>query len=67
MSANRLTYWLPRVFVILFVLSLVLPAPDFIVRMGRGAFTLWLARLLWVIGVPLMFCLILIVVARFRR
>ena len=63
MAGIRLSYWLPRLFVIVFALSLLLPAPQFVLRMGKGAFTVWLARLIWVIGLPLVFCLILLIVA----
>lgn len=62
MAGIRVSYWLPRLFVIGFALSLLLPAPQFVLSMGRGAFTLWLARLIWVVGLPVVFCLILLVV-----
>jgi len=57
MLKQRLTYWLPRVFVVSFAVSLVLPAPGFLARMEPGERIVWLARLIWVLGLPAVFCL----------
>ncbi len=67
MKDLKLGYWLPRLLVIGFALSLVLPAPDFLQGLDDGQYTLWLARLIWVITVPVVFGAILLVVALFRK
>jgi len=63
----KLGYWLPRILVLGFALSLVLPAPGFLQGLDEGRYTLWLARLIWVIGVPAVFGVILLVIALFRK
>jgi hypothetical protein len=67
MKAEKLGYWLPRVLVLSFALSLVLPAFKFVPGLDAGGYTIWLARLTWVISVPVVFCLILLVIAIFRK
>ncbi len=67
MKNLRLGYWLPRLLVIGFALSLVLPAPGFLRGLDSGQYTLWLARLIWVISVPVVFGAILLVIAIFRK
>ncbi|MCP3952791.1 MAG: hypothetical protein GY697_11335 [Desulfobacterales bacterium] len=63
----KLGYWLPRALVIGFTLSLLLPAPDFLQGLDDGQYTLWLARILWVIAVPAVFGAILLVIACFSK
>ena len=47
-----------------FALSLLLPAPDFVTGMGENAWIVWLVRIGWVVGLPLAFGLVLVIVAR---
>jgi len=67
MKDKQLSYWLPRILVLSFALSLVLPAPEFVARLDTGGYTIWLARLIWVISVPVVFCSILLVILIFRK
>jgi hypothetical protein len=67
MKEKKLSYWLPRILVLSFALSLVLPAPKFITSLDVGGYTIWLARLIWVISVPVVFCSILLLIAIFRE
>ncbi|RJX34697.1 MAG: hypothetical protein C4525_06495 [Desulfarculus sp.] len=46
-------YWLPRVLVLIFAASVYLPLPRFLEGLTRDELVLWLARLLWVLGLPL--------------
>ncbi|MBW2250420.1 MAG: hypothetical protein JRF60_07255 [Deltaproteobacteria bacterium] len=62
-----LSYWLPRILVLSFALSLILPAPDFVTNLDADGYTIWLARLIWVISVPVVFCSILLIIANFRK
>ncbi|OQY03970.1 MAG: hypothetical protein B6I22_10455 [Desulfobacteraceae bacterium 4572_123] len=62
-----LSYWLPRILVLSFALSLALPTPEFVTSLDAGGYTIWLARLIWVIAVPVVFCSILLVIAIFRK
>jgi len=66
-KVKGLSYWLPRIMVIVFVLSLVFPAPAFVRGLGGDAYLLWVARLIWVISVPLVFGASLLLVAAFRK
>jgi len=66
MKNLKLGYWAPRLLVIGFALSLVLPVPGFLQGLDDGQYTVWLARLIWVISVPAVFGAILLVVAIFR-
>jgi hypothetical protein len=63
----KLGYWLPRLLVIGFALSLVLPVPGFLQGLDDGQYTLWMARLIWVVSVPAVFGAILLAVAVFRK
>ena len=63
MFGKKLTYWLPRSFVAAFALSLFIPAPDFVAGMSEDAFVVWLLRIGWVVGVPLAFCFVLVLMA----
>jgi hypothetical protein len=63
----KLGYWLPRLLVIGFALSLVLPVPGFLQGLDDGQYTLWMARLIWVVSVPSVFGAILLAVAVFRK
>jgi len=48
-------------------LSLVLPASKFVTGLDAGGYTIWLARIIWVISVPVVFCSILLVILFFRK
>jgi hypothetical protein len=63
----KLGYWLPRILVLGFALSLVWPASGFLQGLEDGQYTLWLARLIWVISVPVVFGAILLAIAIFRK
>ena len=67
MIKQKLRYWLPRIFVLIFAMSLLLPAPNFISGMDDNAFTIWLARLIWVIGLPVIFCFSTLLIALLAR
>jgi len=67
MSKKILSYWLPRLLVLSFAMSIVLPAPEFVTNLDAGGYTIWLARLIWVISVPVVFCSILLLIAIFRK
>ena len=67
MFGKKFSYWLPRFFVMAFVLSLFIPAPDFVMGMNSAAFTVWLARIGWVVGLPLVFCAVLVLIARIGK
>ena len=66
-KASKIGYWLPRLLVLGFAASLVLPAPDFFRGLDAGQYTLWLARLVWVISIPVVFSVILLVIAIFKK
>ena len=63
MNNRGLRYWMPRVLVLSFALSLLLPAPEFVTRLDAGGRAIWLARLIWVISIPAVFGSILVLVA----
>ncbi len=67
MKDKKLSYWLPRILVLSFALSLVFPAFKFVPGLDAGEYALWLARLTWVIAVPVVFGSILLVIAIFRK
>lgn len=67
MKVIKLSYWLPRILVLCFALSLVFPVFKFVPSLDAGGYTLWLARLAWVIFVPVVFCSILLVIVIFRK
>lgn len=67
MKNLKLGYWAPRLLVIGFALSLGLPAPGFLQGLGDGQYTLWLARFIWVITVPVIFGATLLVIALFSK
>lgn len=46
-------FWLPRVLVVMFAASVYLPLPRYLEGLSREELVLWLARLLWVLGLPL--------------
>jgi hypothetical protein len=50
MSAAAWRRWLPRLLLLLFCLSLVLPLPRYLAGLETGEFDLWLGRLAWVAG-----------------
>jgi hypothetical protein len=49
---NKFRYWLPRLLVIGFAMSMVIPAPEFISSMEDAEFLVWLLRLIWVLVFP---------------
>jgi len=63
MFKQKLRYWLPRIFVLVFAMSLLLPAPNFISGMDDNEFIIWLARLIWVLGLPVIFCSLILLIA----
>ncbi|MCP4372588.1 MAG: hypothetical protein GY797_31445 [Deltaproteobacteria bacterium] len=67
MSKKLLGYWIPRILVLSFALSLVLPAPEFVTSLDAGGYIIWLARLIWVIFVPVVFCSTLLIILIFRK
>lgn len=67
MRTKVFSYWLPRLMVIAFAFSLVFPTPAFVRGLGEDAYILWLARLIWIFSVPLVFGAILLVIAKFRK
>ena len=67
MNAKKLRYWLPRLLILGFALSLVFPALKFVPSLDADGYIIWLARLTWVIAVPVVFCAILLVIAIFRK
>jgi len=62
-----LSYWLPRVLLLSFALSLILPAPEFVSGLAAGEYTIWLARFIWVISVPVVFCSILMIIVMLKK
>ncbi len=67
MKDFKFGYWLPRLLVLGFAFSLVLPVPDFLQGLDDGQYTLWWARLIWVISIPAVFGAILLVIVIFRK
>lgn len=45
---NRLRYWLPRLLLGFFALSLVFPLPRYLAGMESGEYLLWLSQVAWV-------------------
>lgn len=62
-TTTRLRHWLPRVLALGFAISLLVPAPAFVTRMGNDEFLVWAARLAWVLGVPTLFGAVLWAIA----
>ncbi|MCB2188201.1 MAG: hypothetical protein KQJ78_17415 [Deltaproteobacteria bacterium] len=62
----RLGYWLPRGLILVIVAAVWLPLPRYAQGLEAREFVVWLARLAWVVGVPLAFGLILWAVWRWR-
>jgi len=56
MLEKRLKYWMPRIFVLVFAMSLLMPAPRYISRMDASQFIVWAARLIWVTGLAVLCC-----------
>ncbi|OQY04763.1 MAG: hypothetical protein B6I22_08825 [Desulfobacteraceae bacterium 4572_123] len=67
MLKKKLRYWLPRIFILVFAMSLLLPAPNFISGMDNNQFIIWLARLIWVIGLPVIFCSLFLLIAVLKK
>jgi hypothetical protein len=67
MKDKQLGYWFPRILILSFALSLILPATGFVTSLDAGGYTIWLARLIWVILVPVVFCSILLIILIFRK
>jgi len=64
---EKLQYWIPRLLIIGFIVSMPFSAPEFITSMDEAAFTVWLLRLIWVIAFPSAFCLALILVLASKK
>lgn len=54
-------YWLPRLLILGFAFSMVMPAPEFIGSMEEAEFLVWLLRVIWVLAFPAGFFVLLIV------
>jgi hypothetical protein len=49
---QKILYWLPRLLILGFVISMVIPAPQFVTSMDDAQFLVWLLRLVWVLVFP---------------
>ncbi|WP_156887646.1 hypothetical protein [Desulfotignum balticum] len=58
----KITYWLPRLLIIGFVASMVIPAPRFVTSMDDAEFLVWLLRLIWVLAFPAGFLAVLVLI-----
>lgn len=63
MFKQKLRYWLLRIFVLTFAMSLLLRASNFISGMDENEFNIWLVWLIWVIGLPVIFCSLFLLIA----
>ncbi len=50
-----------RAAVLLFAASLILPVPRYLQGLASGEFVVWLARLIWVVGLIAVFFVVLLV------
>lgn len=57
---SKMSYWLPRLFIIGFAATMVIPAPQFIASMKDDEFLVWLLRLIWVLTFPTCFLVMLV-------
>lgn len=58
MTAATWRRWLPRLLLLAFCLSLVLPLPRYLAGLEAGEFGLWLGRLAWVAGLAVLILLL---------
>lgn len=63
----KMKYWLPRLLIIGFAASMVIPAPRFVTAMDDAEFLVWLLRLIWVLAFPTGFFVVLVLIDLFRR
>lgn len=56
----RISYWLPRLLIIGFAASMVIPAPQFVTSMDDAELVVWLLRLIWVLAFPTGFLVVLV-------
>ncbi|MEX1300956.1 MAG: hypothetical protein AB1Z16_02235 [Desulfotignum sp.] len=63
----KITYWLPRLLILGFAASMVIPAPRFVTAMDDAEFLVWLLRLIWVLVFPTAFFLVLVLIDLFKR
>jgi len=56
---TRCRYWFPRLIILGFAVSMVIPAPAFIAGMEEAEFVVWCLRLIWVLAFPTGFFLLL--------
>ena len=64
---TRCKYWLPRLIILGFAVSMVMPAPKFIVSMEDAEFVVWMLRLIWVLAFPAGFFVLLVLTDLLRR
>lgn len=57
-------FWFPRLFVLGMVASVWLNLPQYLQGMEERAYVVWLARVLWVVGLPAAFAGILVLIGR---
>jgi hypothetical protein len=58
----RISYWLPRLLIIGFAASMVIPAPQFVTSMDDAELVVWLLRLIWVLAFPTGYLVILVLI-----
>ena len=63
----KITYWLPRLLILGFAASMVIPAPRFVTAMDDAEFLVWLLRLIWVLVFPLKWILRLLPISSALR
>jgi uncharacterized membrane protein len=57
---SKLKYWVPRLLIVGFAVSMMIPAPRFVTAMDDAEFLVWLLRLIWVLAFPTGFFAILV-------
>lgn len=67
MSQKGFKYWWPRLLVAGFAVSLLLPAAGLISGMGHDQFVVYAARIVWVLGVPVVAGLVFFLIALSTR
>lgn len=65
-SKRGFGYWFPRLLVISLVLSVWLNLPKYLHGMDERQYVVWLARVAWVVGVPLIFAVVIGLIGRWR-
>jgi hypothetical protein len=63
----RVKYWLPRMIILGFAVSMVMPAPEYITHMDDPEFLVWLLRLIWVLAFPTGYLILLVLTDLTRR